>query len=57
MIIKFNYVQYNFYYSDTELLEESFALYGVKLPPGGPRVARSTFQAASIPPYDATRYV
>lgn len=43
--------------SDTELLEESFSLYGVKLPPGGPRVARSTFQAASIPPYDATRYV
>ncbi|KAJ8935983.1 hypothetical protein NQ318_000853 [Aromia moschata] len=44
--------------SDTELLDESYSLYGVKLPPGGgPRVApRSPFPPpASVPPYDATR--
>ncbi|KAG5899336.1 hypothetical protein JTB14_029286 [Gonioctena quinquepunctata] len=44
--------------SDTELLDDSYSLYGVKLPPGtGPRVAaRSPFpQPATGPPYDATR--
>lgn len=43
--------------SDTELLDESYSLYGVKLPPGGPRAApRAPFPPpAAIPPYDATR--
>ncbi|XP_018575169.1 coiled-coil domain-containing protein AGAP005037 isoform X2 [Anoplophora glabripennis] len=43
-------------FSDTELLDDSYSLYGVKLPPGsGPRVApRSPFPQASVP-YDATR--
>ncbi|KAJ8971097.1 hypothetical protein NQ314_000879 [Rhamnusium bicolor] len=44
--------------SDTELLDDSYSLYGVKLPPGGgPRVTpRSPFPPpATVPPYDATR--
>lgn len=43
--------------SDTELLDESYSLYGVKLPPGGARAApRSPFPPpAAVPPYDATR--
>lgn len=44
-------------FSDTELLDESYSLYGVKLPPGGPRAApRSPFAPpTAVPPYDATR--
>ncbi|CAH1960598.1 unnamed protein product [Acanthoscelides obtectus] len=47
--------------SDTELLDDSYSLYGMKLPPSGggvpPRVApRSPFAPpAAVPPYDATR--
>lgn len=46
-----------FVFSDTELLDESYSLYGVKLPPGGPRAPpRSPFAPpAAVPPYDATR--
>ncbi|VEN53957.1 unnamed protein product [Callosobruchus maculatus] len=47
--------------SDTELLDDSYSLYGMKMPPSGggvpPRVApRSPFAPpAAVPPYDATR--
>ncbi|XP_057670297.1 coiled-coil domain-containing protein CG32809 isoform X23 [Diorhabda carinulata] len=43
--------------SDTELLDESYSLYGVKIPGSGSRISnRSPFPApASVPPYDATR--
>ncbi|CAG9837791.1 unnamed protein product [Diabrotica balteata] len=43
--------------SDTELLDDSYSLYGVKIPPTGSRIStRSPFPApASVPPYDATR--
>ncbi|CAG9859033.1 unnamed protein product [Phyllotreta striolata] len=43
--------------SDTELLDESYSLYGVKIPSSGSRISsRSPFPApASVPPYDATR--
>lgn len=49
-------------HSDTELLDESYSLYGVKLPPpGGPRAVpapRTQFPTApTAVPYDATRYV
>ncbi|KAF2905879.1 hypothetical protein ILUMI_00291 [Ignelater luminosus] len=39
--------------SDTELLDEQYSLYGVKLAPGGPR--RSQFPGPAAPPYDTTR--
>lgn len=43
-------------FSDTELLDDSYSLYGVKLPPGGPRAApRSGFPPPAAVPYDATR--
>jgi hypothetical protein len=43
--------------SDTELLDDSYSLYGVKLAPGGPRAApRSPFPPPAAVPYDATRY-
>ncbi|CAH1368289.1 unnamed protein product [Tenebrio molitor] len=42
--------------SDTELLDDSYSLYGVKLAPGGPRAApRSPFPPPAAVPYDATR--
>ncbi|KAL1514168.1 hypothetical protein ABEB36_003472 [Hypothenemus hampei] len=43
--------------SDTELIDESYSLYGVKVPPGGaPRTSsRSGFPAPAGVPYDATR--
>lgn len=42
-------------FSDTELIDESYSLYGVKIPPAGPRAApRTQFAPASVP-YDATR--
>jgi len=45
--------------SDTELLDDSYSLYGVKVPPGG--TARTTtrpgFPAPAAVPYDATRLV
>ena len=37
-------------YSDTELIDESYSLYGVKLP-----VPRGQFPAPAIPSYDSTR--
>lgn len=39
-------------YSDTELIDESYSLYGVKLP-----VPRGQFPAPAIPSYDSTRSV
>nr|XP_022918815.1 uncharacterized protein LOC111427760 isoform X5 [Onthophagus taurus] len=42
--------------SDTELLDESYSLYGVKLPTSGPRATpRTGFPPAGGVPYDATR--
>ncbi|XP_050510010.1 coiled-coil domain-containing protein AGAP005037-like isoform X5 [Diabrotica virgifera virgifera] len=43
--------------SDTELLDDSYSLYGVKIPQTGSRIStRSPFPApSSVPPYDATR--
>lgn len=46
---------YNFC-SDTELLDEQYSLYGVKIAPGGPRSVRPQFPGPAAPPYDATRY-
>lgn len=37
-------------YSDTELIDESYSLYGVKLP-----VPRGQFPAPPVIPYDTTR--
>jgi hypothetical protein len=46
--------------SDTELIDESYSLYGVKLPTAGRSVVasqpRSQFPAPAVVPYDATRY-
>ena len=54
--------------SDTELMDEQYSLYGVKLPGGGamgpmgpgprgpPAAARAPFPAPAGPPYDVTRY-
>ncbi|CAG9859034.1 unnamed protein product [Phyllotreta striolata] len=52
-----SYKIYLDYCSDTELLDESYSLYGVKIPSSGSRISsRSPFPApASVPPYDATR--
>lgn len=45
-----------FFHSDTELLDDSYSLYGVKLPPGGPRPGpRAPFPPPAAVPYDATR--
>ncbi|KAK9729041.1 Actin interacting protein 3 [Popillia japonica] len=42
--------------SDTELLDESYSLYGVKLTTGGPRAApRTGFPPPAAVPYDTTR--
>jgi hypothetical protein len=45
--------------SDTELIDESYSLYGVKLPTAGRSVVtpqpRSQFPAPAVVPYDATR--
>ncbi|XP_067006011.2 coiled-coil domain-containing protein AGAP005037 isoform X4 [Anabrus simplex] len=43
--------------SDTELMDESYSLYGVKLPTGRPVAPqpRSQFPAPAVVPYDATR--
>ncbi|XP_031342577.1 coiled-coil domain-containing protein CG32809-like isoform X13 [Photinus pyralis] len=41
--------------SDTELLDEQYSLYGVKLPSGGPRGVRSQFPGPAAAPYDTTR--
>ncbi|XP_069692047.1 coiled-coil domain-containing protein AGAP005037 isoform X5 [Periplaneta americana] len=47
--------------SDTELIDESYSLYGVKLPTAGPGRSvvtpqpRSQFPAPAVVPYDATR--
>ncbi|XP_044268202.1 coiled-coil domain-containing protein CG32809 isoform X3 [Tribolium madens] len=42
--------------SDTELLDDSYSLYGVKLASGGPRGGpRSPFPPPAAVPYDATR--
>ncbi|XP_052131294.1 coiled-coil domain-containing protein AGAP005037 isoform X5 [Frankliniella occidentalis] len=50
--------------SDTELMDEQYALYGVKLPGGGgpgprgppaPSAARAPFPTPAGPPYDVTR--
>ncbi|CAH0557820.1 unnamed protein product [Brassicogethes aeneus] len=44
--------------SDTELLDDSYSLYGVKLPPGAPRTAgRPSFPAPAGVPYDQTRKI
>lgn len=44
------------FYSDTELMDESYNLYGVKLA-AGPVPPRSPFAppAPVVPPYDVTR--
>jgi hypothetical protein len=46
--------------SDTELIDESYSLYGVKLPTAGRPVVtpqpRSQFPAPAVVPYDTTRY-
>jgi hypothetical protein len=46
--------------SDTELIDESYSLYGVKLPTAGRSIVtpqpRSQFPAPAVVPYDATRY-
>jgi hypothetical protein len=46
--------------SDTELIDESYSLYGVKLPTAGRSVVtpqpRSQFPAPAVVPYDTTRY-
>ena len=46
--------------SDTELIDESYSLYGVKLPTAGRSVVtpqpRGQFPAPAVVPYDATRY-
>ncbi|XP_030745047.1 coiled-coil domain-containing protein AGAP005037 isoform X7 [Sitophilus oryzae] len=42
--------------SDTELLDDSYSLYGVKVPPGAPpRTPRTGFPTPGAVPYDATR--
>ncbi|XP_018330762.1 coiled-coil domain-containing protein AGAP005037 isoform X9 [Agrilus planipennis] len=42
--------------SDTELMDEQYSLYGVKMPPGGGRPApRAQFPGPAAPPYDSTR--
>ncbi|KAF7264885.1 hypothetical protein GWI33_021983, partial [Rhynchophorus ferrugineus] len=42
--------------SDTELLDDSYSLYGVKVPPGtAPRTNRTGFPTPAAVPYDATR--
>ncbi|XP_044727819.1 coiled-coil domain-containing protein AGAP005037 isoform X4 [Chrysoperla carnea] len=44
--------------SDTELLDESYSLYGAKIPSGGPRAVpapRSQFPTPAAVPYDTTR--
>ncbi|XP_049822767.1 coiled-coil domain-containing protein AGAP005037 isoform X4 [Aethina tumida] len=43
--------------SDTELIEDSYSLYGVKLGPGASRGSgRPSFPTPAAVPYDATRY-
>ena len=45
------------FFSDTELLDDSYSLYGVKLASGGSRGGpRSPFPPPAAVPYDATRY-
>ncbi|XP_065163303.1 coiled-coil domain-containing protein CG32809, partial [Atheta coriaria] len=42
--------------SDTELIDDQYSIYGVKIAPGGPRPApRTQFSTPAAPPYDATR--
>lgn len=44
------------HFSDTELLDESYSLYGVKLTTGAPRAApRTGFPPPAAVPYDTTR--
>lgn len=49
-ILCYSYLDIGYLYSDTELIDESYSLYGVKLP-----VPRGQFPAPPVIPYDTTR--